>query len=67
MSSRRLITIGSGGLFGEGYGHSSQVQLRFLKVRHTDFIFSAMAAEFGFVGTLAWLSVYFDFYHSCVV
>jgi len=28
------------------------VQLRFLKVRHTDFIFSAMAAEFGFVGTI---------------
>ena len=47
-----LVTIGSGGLFGEGYGHSSQVQLRFLKVRHTDFIFSAMAAEFGFVGTV---------------
>jgi rod shape determining protein RodA len=47
-----LITIGSGGLFGQGYGHASQVQLRFLKVRHTDFIFSAMAAEFGFVGTV---------------
>jgi rod shape determining protein RodA len=47
-----LITIGSGGMFGEGYGHSTQVQLRFLKVRHTDFIFSAMAAEFGFVGTV---------------
>lgn len=47
-----LVTIGSGGLFGEGYGHSTQVQLRFLKVRHTDFIFSAMAAEFGFVGTV---------------
>jgi len=47
-----LITIGSGGLFGQGYGHSTQVQLRFLKVRHTDFIFSAMAAEFGFVGTV---------------
>jgi rod shape determining protein RodA len=47
-----LITIGSGGLFGQGYGHGSQVQLRFLKVRHTDFIFSAMAEEFGFVGTL---------------
>ncbi len=46
-----LVTIGSGGMFGEGYGHSSQVQLRFLKVRHTDFIFSAMASEFGFVGT----------------
>lgn len=47
-----LITIGSGGLFGQGYGSSSQVQLRFLKVRHTDFIFSAMAAEFGYVGTI---------------
>jgi rod shape determining protein RodA len=47
-----LITIGSGGLFGQGYGHSSQVQLRYLKVRHTDFIFSAMAAEFGFIGTV---------------
>ena len=46
-----LITIGSGGLVGQGYGHGSQVQLRFLKVRHTDFIFSAMAEEFGFVGT----------------
>ena len=47
-----LITIGTGGWFGEGYGHGTQVQLRFLKVRHTDFIFSAMAEEFGFVGTV---------------
>lgn len=46
-----LITIGSGGWFGQGYGHGTQVQLRFLKVRHTDFIFSVMAQEFGFVGT----------------
>ena len=46
------ISIGSGGLFGLGYGQGSQVQLRFLKVRHTDFIFSAMAHEFGFVGAL---------------
>lgn len=47
-----LITIGSGGLTGKGYGQGSQVQLRFLKVRHTDFIFAAMAEEFGFVGTV---------------
>jgi rod shape determining protein RodA len=45
-----LIAIGSGGWFGEGYGLGTQVQLRFLKVRHTDFIFSATAEEFGFVG-----------------
>ncbi|NPV40777.1 MAG: rod shape-determining protein RodA [Anaerolineae bacterium] len=47
-----LITIGSGGLLGEGYGQGTQVQLRFLKVRHTDFIFSALAEEFGFVGAM---------------
>jgi rod shape determining protein RodA len=46
-----LIAIGSGGLLGQGYGHGTQVQLRFLKVRWSDFIFSAMAQEFGFIGT----------------
>lgn len=46
-----LISIGSGGWFGQGYGLGTQVQLRFLKVRHSDFIFSAMAEEFGLVGT----------------
>jgi len=46
------ISIGSGGLLGQGYGNGTQVQLRFLKVRWSDFIFSAMAQEFGFVGTL---------------
>src|SRR5215216_3063752 len=35
-----LIAIGSGGWFGKGYGHGTQTQLRFLKVRHTDFLFS---------------------------
>jgi rod shape determining protein RodA len=45
-----LVAIGSGGLFGKGYGHGTQTQLRFLKVRHTDFIFSAISEEFGLVG-----------------
>lgn len=47
-----LIAIGSGGWFGKGYGHGTQTQLRFLKVRHTDFIFSAVSEEFGLVGAL---------------
>jgi len=47
-----LISIGSGGLSGQGYGHGSQVQLRFLKVRKTDFIFSAISNEFGFIGAI---------------
>ncbi|MEN6480770.1 MAG: FtsW/RodA/SpoVE family cell cycle protein [Anaerolineaceae bacterium] len=52
-----LISIGSGGWLGMGYGHGTQVQLRFMKVRHTDFIFSAIAEEFGFVGTMAVLGL----------
>jgi rod shape determining protein RodA len=47
-----LIAIGSGGLFGKGYGHGTQTQLRFMKVRHTDFIFSATAEEFGMAGAI---------------
>jgi len=47
-----LITVGSGGWLGQGYGQGTQVQLRFLKVRHSDFIFSAISEEFGFVGAV---------------
>jgi rod shape determining protein RodA len=47
-----IVSIGSGGLFGQGYGHGTQVQLRFLQVRQTDYIFSAMANEFGLMGTI---------------
>ncbi len=45
-----VISLGSGQLTGQGYGSGTQVQLRFLKVRHTDFIFSALGQEFGFIG-----------------
>jgi len=55
--NQALISIGSGGLFGQGYGHGTQVQLRFLKVRHTDFIFSALSEEFGFVGAAVFLAL----------
>jgi len=46
------ISIGSGGILGKGYANGTQSQLRFLRVRHTDFIFSVIAEEFGFVGGL---------------
>lgn len=52
-----LITIGSGGLSGMGYGQGTQVQLRYLKVRHTDFIFAVLAEEFGFFGTVLVVSL----------
>lgn len=47
-----LISIGSGGLWGQGYGVGSQSQLHFLRVRHTDFIFSVIGEELGFIGTM---------------
>ncbi len=50
-----LISIGSGGLLGQGYASGSQTQGRFLRVRHTDFIFSVIAEEAGFVGATSML------------
>jgi rod shape determining protein RodA len=61
-----LISIGSGGWFGQGYGHGSQVQLRFLKVRWSDFIFSAMAEEFGFVGTALVMALMLFVVYRCL-
>ena len=60
-----LISIGSGGLTGQGYGHGSQVQLRYLKVRHTDFIFAAMAEEFGFIGTVIVIAMLLFVMYRC--
>lgn len=45
-----LISVGSGGFLGKGYANGTQTQGRFLRVRHTDFIFSVIAHEAGFVG-----------------
>jgi len=44
------IAIGSGGLFGRGLGFGSQSQLQFLPESQTDFIFSVIAEELGFIG-----------------
>lgn len=44
------IAIGSGGLLGQGFGQGSQTQYGFLPEPQTDFIFAAIAEEFGFIG-----------------
>lgn len=46
------IAIGSGGMWGQGFASGSQSQLQFLRVRHTDFIFSVLGEELGFAGVL---------------
>ena len=53
-----LISIGSGGPFGKGYGQGTQSQLGFLRVQHTDFIFAMLTEEMGaFFGALVVLGL----------
>lgn len=52
------IAIGSGQLFGKGFLEGSQSQLDFLPEKHTDFIFTMIAEEFGFVGAATVIAIY---------
>jgi rod shape determining protein RodA len=52
-----LVAVGSGGPWGKGLGQGSQTQLAFLRVRHTDFIFSVLGEELGFVGCVLLLTL----------
>lgn len=54
-----VITVGSGGFFGKGFLEGTQGPLKFLPERHTDFIFPIFAEEWGFIGCLILLSLYF--------
>src|SRR5262245_12266862 len=58
QSAQSRIAIGSGGLLGTGYREGTQTQLRFLPAQHTDFAFSVLAEEWGFIGSCAVLSLY---------
>lgn len=51
-------SIGSGGFLGKGYLKGTQGPLRFLPERHTDFIFSAFAEEWGFMGSIVLFLIY---------
>lgn len=53
------IAIGSGGLYGKGWLNGTQSHLDFLPERSTDFIFAVYAEEFGFLGVMLLLSLYF--------
>jgi rod shape determining protein RodA len=53
-----FIAIGSGGLLGKGLAQGTQSQLRYLPVRHTDFIFAVVAEELGFAGAMLLFALY---------
>jgi len=52
------IALGSGGWSGRGFMQGTQSRLNFLPEKHTDFIFTTLAEEFGFVGSLSLLVLY---------
>jgi len=54
-----MIAVGSGGLIGKGYLHGTQTHLDFLPERTTDFVFAVYSEEFGLIGNLILLSMYF--------
>jgi rod shape determining protein RodA len=52
------IAIGSGGVWGSGFCSGTQSQLRFLRNRSTDFIFSVIAEELGFIGSIGIIALF---------
>jgi rod shape determining protein RodA len=60
------IAVGSGRLFGKGFMSGTQSQLKFIPEQHTDFIFSVLAEEKGFLGVAFTLGLYFIFFSRSV-
>ena len=60
------IAIGSGGIQGKGYQMGSQAHLDFLPETETDFIFSVIAEEFGFIGVCILLAIFFFILLRCL-
>ncbi len=61
------IALGSGGFSGRGFMQGTQSRLNFLPEKHTDFIFTTLAEEFGFVGAFSLLTLYALIIFFCVM
>ncbi len=61
------IALGSGGWTGRGFMQGTQSRLNFLPEKHTDFIFTTLAEEFGFVGAITLLTLYLLIVLFCVI
>jgi rod shape determining protein RodA len=57
-SIQSKIAVGSGKILGKGFRKGTQSQLEFLPERHTDFIFSVLSEEHGFVGSVATIGLF---------
>ena len=61
------IALGSGGWTGRGFMQGTQSRLNFLPEKHTDFIFTTLAEEFGFIGGISLLGLYILILVFCIV
>ena len=61
------IALGSGGMTGRGFMQGTQSRLNFLPEKHTDFIFTTLAEEFGFIGAAGLLSLYIVLLAFCFI
>ncbi|MEL6172666.1 MAG: FtsW/RodA/SpoVE family cell cycle protein, partial [Pseudomonadota bacterium] len=61
------IALGSGGWTGRGFMQGTQTRLNFLPEKHTDFIFTTLAEEFGFVGAFSLLLLYALIIVFCII
>ena len=60
------IAIGSGGFLGKGYTKGSQSHLEFIPEMHTDFVFSIFSEEFGFLGSVILILIYFYYFYGVI-
>jgi rod shape determining protein RodA len=61
-----MIAVGSGELIGKGFQKGTQTQLDFTPEEHTDFIFTVLSEEWGFLGAVILLSLYFAMLYRCL-
>ncbi|TVS02706.1 MAG: rod shape-determining protein RodA [Rhodobacteraceae bacterium] len=65
--NQSMIALGSGGWSGRGFMEGTQARLNFLPEKHTDFIFTTLAEEFGFVGASSLLLLYMLIMGVCLL
>ena len=66
QSMQSIIAVGSGEIWGKGLLQGTQSRLHFLPEKHTDFIFSVLSEELGFIGSVTVLALFFIFILRCL-
>lgn len=65
-TKQALIAVGSGRFFGKGYMAGTQHKLQFIPEHHTDFIFTVIGEEWGFIGCIIFFLIFASFIYRCL-